>query len=71
MNSIVMVEHLSKTLGDIKVIDDVSFDVKKGEFVAIQGPSGSGKTTLLALVAGLPSPFPGKCTCQGDVRSVY
>jgi putative ABC transport system ATP-binding protein len=53
MNSIVMVEQLCKTLGDIRVIDDVSFDVKKGEFLAIQGPSGSGKTTLLALMAGL------------------
>lgn len=41
MNSIVIVEHISKTLGDIRVIDDVSLDV--GEFLAIQGPSGSAR----------------------------
>ncbi len=53
MNKIIKVEHLSKTLGDVRVIDSVSFEVGKSEFVAIQGPSGSGKTTLLALLAGL------------------
>ena len=53
MNKIITAEHLSKTLGDVRIINDVSFDVEKGEFVAIQGPSGSGKTTLLALLAGL------------------
>jgi putative ABC transport system ATP-binding protein len=53
MNKIITVKHLSKTLGDVRIINDVSFDVEKGEFVAIQGPSGSGKTTLLALLAGL------------------
>jgi putative ABC transport system ATP-binding protein len=53
MNKIITAEHLSKTLGEVRVIDDVSFGVAKGDFVAIQGPSGSGKTTLLALLAGL------------------
>ena len=53
MNNIVTVNQLMKTLGNIKVIDDISFNIEKGEFLAIQGPSGSGKTTLLGLLAGL------------------
>jgi putative ABC transport system ATP-binding protein len=53
MNNIVTVNQLTKTLGNIRVIDHVSFHIEKGEFLAVQGPSGSGKTTLLGLLAGL------------------
>jgi putative ABC transport system ATP-binding protein len=53
MNNIVTVDRLTKTLGNVRVIDAVSFNIEKGEFLAIQGPSGSGKTTLLGLLAGL------------------
>jgi putative ABC transport system ATP-binding protein len=53
MNNIVTVNQLTKTLGNIRIIDRVSFNIEKGEFLAIQGPSGSGKTTLLGLLAGL------------------
>jgi ABC-type lipoprotein export system ATPase subunit len=53
MNNIVTVNQLMKTLGNIRIIDHVSFSIEKGEFLAVQGPSGSGKTTLLGLLAGL------------------
>jgi putative ABC transport system ATP-binding protein len=53
MNNIVAVDRLTKTLGNVRVIDAMSFNIEKGEFLAIQGPSGSGKTTLLGLLAGL------------------
>jgi len=42
--------HVSKSFGDIKALVDISFEVKKGEFVFITGPSGAGKTTLLKLI---------------------
>jgi ABC-type lipoprotein export system ATPase subunit len=53
MSEIIAARNLSKTLGNVKAINAVSLDVKKGDFLAIQGSSGSGKTTLLSLLSGL------------------
>ena len=67
---ILKVENLTKTYGSgenlVHAVDDVSFSVEKGEFVAIVGASGSGKSTLLHMLGGLDRPTSGKIFVDGN-----
>ena len=67
--SILKVENLSKTYGKgenaVKAVDDISFEIDKGEFVAIIGASGSGKSTLLHLMGGVDKPTDGRVLIDG------
>ena len=70
---ILRVENLSKIYGkgenQVKAVDNVSFSVEKGEFVAIIGASGSGKSTLLHMIGGVDRPTSGKVFIDG--KDIY
>lgn len=57
--------HIDKTYGSLKVLEDVSLSIKKGEFSAIVGPSGCGKSTALRMVAGLETADSGELLALG------
>lgn len=60
MTSLVSARNVSKFYGDLKAVDDVSFDIEKGKITGLIGPNGAGKTTLLKAVLGLTD-------CQGSL----
>ena len=68
---IIKIEHLSKSFGDKKVLDDINLEIKRGEFVTLLGPSGCGKTTMLRFIAGFNTADEGKIIMEGkDITDV-
>lgn len=73
-NNIIEIKNLTKVYGDgveLRALDDLSLDIKRGEFLAIIGPSGSGKSTLLHMIGILDTPTSGTIFIDGqDVTSM-
>ena len=63
--NILKIDTVSKTFGGLKAVDNVSFDVAKGEIVGLIGPNGAGKTTLFNVISGYYSPSSGRIFFKG------
>ena len=61
----IRVSHLTKVYGDLKAVDDFSFDVAPGEVVGLIGPNGAGKTSTLRCIVGIQRPSGGTITIGG------
>jgi spermidine/putrescine ABC transporter ATP-binding subunit len=65
-DAIISLKNVSKHFGPVKAVDDVSFDIPRGEFFSMLGPSGCGKTTLLRMLAGFEVPTTGEIFIDGQ-----
>lgn len=65
VENVIDVQHLTKSFGGRKVVDDLSMSVKKGRIHGFLGPNGSGKTTTIRMLCGLLTPDSGTGTCLG------
>lgn len=67
--------NISKTyiteIGELEVLKNINFSVKKGEIIAIVGPSGSGKSTLLNIISGLIKPTEGNIVVNGEIGYMF
>ncbi len=58
----IRVTNLTKAFGELKAVDDISFDVRAGEIFAFLGPNGAGKTTTIQMLTTLLRPTSGACS---------
>ncbi len=64
-NKIISVSHLTKTFGDFTAVNDISFEVAKGEIFGFLGANGAGKTTAMKMLIGISKPSSGEATVAG------
>src|SRR5712671_6991727 len=65
----ITIQGLSKSFGQVRALNDISFSVKDKEFLTLLGPSGCGKTTTLMSIAGFQRPDQGAISCGGRIFS--
>ena len=65
MDNIIEIEHLSKSFGDVRAVQDLSFRVKKGELFAFLGVNGAGKPTTINILCGQLQKDGGRITVDG------
>ncbi|SRR5579885_1403056 len=65
-DTIIALRNVSKHFGPVKAVDQVSFEIRRGEFFSLLGPSGCGKTTLLRMLAGFELPTAGEIFIDGQ-----
>ncbi len=66
--ALLTVENVSLSFGGVRAVNDVSFDIRKGEIRAIIGPNGAGKTSMLNIINGFYHPHSGHITFKGETR---
>lgn len=59
-------DHVSRSFGSFRAVDDISFSIKKGEIVGLLGPNGAGKTTTMRMITGFLNPTEGRITIDGE-----
>ena len=71
MANLIDVEHLSKSYGSNRVLEDISFSFEAGNIIGLLGPNGSGKTSLIKIMTGLINDYEGSVKIDGHRPGPY